>query len=165
MVVMRRAAVVALLGVACGRAKSPAADTAVAATSNAPAAGAPAGPTCARTGHWTECQIRIRLDQSGLAPAKAEKSVGDLPKIEGSPLVMMVGNAGLAVYLYTDTVARHRAGAALDTLQFIPQTKTVGIRGEATVIQNDNLLALLFSKNDHQRERVADAITAGPSQP
>jgi hypothetical protein len=33
------------------------------------------------------------------------------------------------------------------------------------VIENDNLLALLFGKNEHQRERVSDALTAGPPQP
>ena len=35
----------------------------------------------------------------------------------------------------------------------------------ATVIQNDNLLALLYSKNEQQRERVSDALMAGPPQP
>jgi hypothetical protein len=33
------------------------------------------------------------------------------------------------------------------------------------VIENDNLLALLFSKNEQQIERVSDALTAGPPQP
>ena len=36
------------------------------------------------------------------------------------------------------------------------------MRGETTAIQNDNLLALLFSRNEQQRERVSDALTAGP---
>ena len=39
------------------------------------------------------------------------------------------------------------------------------MQGEATAIENDNLLALLFSRNEQQRERVADALTAGPPQP
>ena len=39
------------------------------------------------------------------------------------------------------------------------------MKSETTVIQSDNVLVLLFSKNEHQRERVADAITAGPPQP
>lgn len=161
---MQRGVVALMLVAGCGKAKSPPADSAVAASTAAPTVAA-AGPTCARTGHWTECQVRIRLEQSGLAPQKAEKSVGDLPKIEGTPITLAIGNAGIALYLYPDTMARHKAGASLDTLHFITQSQTVGIRGEATVIQNDNLLALLFSKNDHQRERVSDAITAGPSQP
>ena len=154
-------AVVAL--VACGKEKAAPPAAAPPTQSAAPVAGA--APTCARTGHWTECQVRIRLDQSGLAPLPAEKPVGDLPPIEGTPVMMVLGNAGLAVYLYPDSTARHRAAALLDTLKFIAQTKPVSMRNEATAIQNDNVLAILYSKNEHQRERVADAITAGPSQP
>jgi hypothetical protein len=32
------------------------------------------------------------------------------------------------------------------------------------LIRNANLLAILHSRNDHQRERVSDALTAGPPQ-
>jgi hypothetical protein len=39
------------------------------------------------------------------------------------------------------------------------------MKAETTLIENDNALVLLFSQNEHQRERVADAITAGPPQP
>ena len=39
------------------------------------------------------------------------------------------------------------------------------MKNETTVIENDNVLLLLFSKNEHQRERVADVITGGPPQP
>jgi hypothetical protein len=39
------------------------------------------------------------------------------------------------------------------------------MRGETTAIQNDNLLALLFSRSEQQRERVSDAFMAGPPQP
>jgi hypothetical protein len=77
----------------------------------------------------------------------------------------MLGNAGLAVYLYSDSTARHAAGAKLDSAKFIPPSREVGMLGEGTAIQSDNVLVLLFSRNEHQRERVADAITAGPPQP
>jgi hypothetical protein len=39
------------------------------------------------------------------------------------------------------------------------------MRGETTAIQSDTLLALLFSRSEQQRERVSDALTAGPPQP
>jgi hypothetical protein len=39
------------------------------------------------------------------------------------------------------------------------------VLSQATVIENDNLLALLFSQNDQQIERVSDALTAGAPQP
>ena len=153
--------------VACGRARAPAVDSATSspvATARAPSS---AGAACPRTGHWSECQVRIRLEQSGLAPRVTTEKAGDLPVLDGAgkPLTFMVGNAGLALYIYPDTATRHRAAASLDTTTFIPQSRPIGMRGETTVIQNDNLLALLFSRNEHQRERVSDAITAGAPQP
>ena len=152
---------------ACGRSRAPARDSALARTlSSAVATGAaPQGPLCPRTGHWGECQLRIRLEQSGLAPAITAEKVGDLPTIGSAPVSFQVGNAGLAVYFFSDSMDRRRAAARLDTTKFIPPSRAVGIHGEATFIQSDNLLALLFTRNEHQRERVADAISAGPPQP
>jgi len=77
----------------------------------------------------------------------------------------MVGRSSLAVYLFTDTVARARAARSLDSTKFIAPSAALSMRGEATAIQNDNLLALLFSRNDLQRERVSDALMAGAPQP
>ncbi len=121
-------------------------------------------PLCQRTGHWSECTVRIRLDQSGLAPQGADK-VGDLPKLTPRPITLTVGNSGIAYYLYPDAAARRADAATLDTSRFIAQTRPVSMKSETTLIENDNVLLLLFSKNEHQRERVSDIITAGPPQP
>ncbi|MEP7000103.1 MAG: hypothetical protein ABI969_06475 [bacterium] len=109
--------------------------------------------------------MRIRLDQSGLAPQSGADKIGDLPTFSVKPLLFTVGISGVAVYLYPDTVSRHAAGASLDTTRFVAQKRPVSMKSETTLIQNDNVLVLLFSKNEHQRERVADAITAGAPQP
>jgi hypothetical protein len=166
-VVTRRAlgAVFSLVFLAsCGRGKSPASDTPAAKQAAAPVA-AGGAPLCPRTGHWSECTVRIRLDQSGLAPQSGSEKVGDLPKLDVKPITLSLGNAGVAIYLYSDTTSRHAAAASLDTAKFIAQTRPLSMKGETTLIQNDNVLVLLFSKNEHQRERVSDAITAGPPQP
>lgn len=166
MVVIRRIAIagvsVASLA-ACERAKTPAPDSSTAP--NAATASAGGGGTCPRTGHWGDCQLRARLAQSGLAPRTTSEKVGDLPVLSVQPVSLMIGNAGLAFYLFPDTVARHRAAATLDTAKYISQTRPISMKAETTLIQNDNVLILLFSKNEHQRERVADAVTAGPPQP
>ena len=164
---MTRRALSAVLSLAwfaaCGRGKGAASDTAV-AQQTTPAV-APGGvPTCQRTGHWSECTVRIRLEQSGLAPQSGSDKIGDLPTLGVKPVTLTLGNAGVAFYVYADTVSRHRAGASLDTAKFIAQTRPISMKSETTLIQNDNVLMLLFSKNEHQRERVADAITAGPPQ-
>ncbi|MEO8333452.1 MAG: hypothetical protein ABI664_00670 [bacterium] len=165
---MTRSAAILIAAVmlgACGREKAAARDSAAAAApATATAAKATSG-TCPRTGHWGDCQLRARLGESGLAPRATSDKVGDLPPLPGKPTTLTLGNAGLAYYLFSDTLSRRRAAATLDTSKFIPQTRPVSMKSETTLIENDNLLVLLFSKNEHQRERVADAITAGAPQP
>lgn len=156
------AAVLLALAVACGRGKAASRDSVIA---QAPAATTAGGaPTCPRTGHWSECTVRIKLDQAGLAPQSGSDKVGDLPKLAVKPFTLTIGNAGLAYYVYPDTMSRHVAAAALDTNVYIAQAKPISMKNETTLIQNDNVLVLLFSKNEHQRERVADIITGGPPQ-
>ena len=163
----RRTVVLAMamaLCVACGRAKASAKDSAVGHASVA--AAAPGGaPICQRTGHWSECTVRIRLDQSGLAPQTGADKVGTLPTLAPKPTTLTIGTAGIAYYLYPDAAARKAAAASLDTSRFIPQTRPISMKNETTLIENDNVLLLLFSRNEHQRERVADVITGGPPQP
>ncbi len=132
----------------------------------APVAAAPgSGPLCQRTGHWSECTVRIKLDMAGLAPQTGGDKVSDLPKLGPTPIMLTIGNSGVAYYLYADAAARKAAAATLDTSRFIAQTRPVSMKNETTLIENDNVLLLLFSKNEHQRERVADVITAGAPQP
>ena len=161
------AAFVAVALVACGRKDAPARDAAPPPPSSAAttAGAAPLGPLCPRTGHWGECQLRIRLEQSGLAPIATKENVGDVPALSVPPVRFHIGSAGMALYFFADTLARRKAAAGLDTAKFIPPSRAVGMRAEATVIESDNMLAILFSRNEHQRERVADAVLAGPPQP
>jgi hypothetical protein len=81
------------------------------------------------------------------------------------PAMYNVGRSGLAVYLFADSSARAAAARALDTLHYVSAAKELTMRGETTAIQNDNLLALLYSRSEQQRERVSDALMAGPPQP
>lgn len=163
----RRGCAAALLVVAsCGRGRSSATDsTIVAGGVREPVViGVRGKSDCPGTGHWTPCAVRKRLDAAGVAPQTATE-LPDLPKLGAAPALFTVGKSGLAVYLFADSSARARAAASLDTLRFIPASKELTMRGETTAIQNDNLLALLFSRMEQQRERVSDALMAGPPQP
>jgi hypothetical protein len=153
----------ALAAAACGGKEAARSDTAVTTAQSSASPGTPT-PECPRTGHWSACHIRKRLEQSGLAP-RDTSSLADLPELGTRPTTIMLGNAGLAYYLFADSTARRTAAARLDTVRFIPQSKPLSMRNEATLIQNDNALVILLSRNEHQRERVADAITAGAPQP
>ena len=160
-----RTVAIAAVVAACGRERKPAADsgTAVAASEPAAAAQASARAACAKTGHWIACQVNERLVRAGLAPH--DTSWEELPTLGPTPAVYRVGKGALAVYLFADSLARVRAARQLDTVKYIAASQPLTILSQATVIENDNLLALLFTKNDHQRERVSDALTAGAPQP
>ncbi|MEO8563177.1 MAG: hypothetical protein ABI601_13930 [bacterium] len=158
-------AVLAPIVSACGRDRGAAADGAKAPSISSTVSAAPdRAPACPRTGHWIACQVRYRIDRAGLAPHDSTSS-GDLPALGPAPAVYRIGKAVLAVYLFDDSLARRSAGRTLDTTTYVAQSHPLTILSKATVIENDNLLALLFSKNEHQRERVSDALTAGPPQP
>lgn len=123
----------------------------------------PRKAACPRTGHWIDCQVRERLIRSGLAPRDTTREA--LPNLGPAPLVFRLGKGGLAVYLFTDSAARARAATTLDTVKYVRGERGPTVLSQATVIENDNVLGLLFSKNEQQIERVSDALTAGPPQP
>jgi hypothetical protein len=120
---------------------------------------------CPATGRWALCSVMERLDRAGLAPRRdstdAEVRLAPLTPV-GTRL--RVGAAELDVFLYGDAPAREKDEARLDKSKFIEAAADPTLRGEATLIRNGNLLAILRSRSNHQRERVSDAITAGPPQ-
>jgi hypothetical protein len=166
------AALACLAGACRGSERAPAADssavkeasptTTASASTGSPTFGS-SRPGCERTGHWIPCQVRQRLERSGLAPR--DSSSPDLPTLGPAPTVFRIGRGGLAVYLFADSATRARAATRLDTVTFVAAERPLTMLSRATVIQNDNLLALLYSKNEQQRERVSDALMAGPPQP
>lgn len=170
-----RTLALALAIAACSKAGSPATDSARSAGASSSArsrdeAGGAAAATsdrraapCPKTGHWIDCQVRERLTRSGLAPHDTMREA--LPTLGPAPFVYRLGRGGLAVYLFPDSNARVRAARTLDTVKYVRAPGAPTMVSQAMVIENDNLLGLLFSKNDQQIERVSDALTAGAPQP
>jgi hypothetical protein len=155
-------ALAAVLAAACGRTDTTK-DSTVAVQSASPAA-ARGKPACPRTGHWNDCGVKLRLVNAGMVLVSSDEIDG-LPALGPKPLLYTVGGRDLAVFIFPDAAARGRAMATLDTALFVPSTQSLTPRGETTVIETDNLLALLRSTNDQQRERVSDALQVGPPQP
>lgn len=155
------AALSVLAAVACGNAPQGGRGSAAAAATMATANSTTAD--CPKTGHWSRCLVTRRLEQSGVAPR--DSTLADLPGLGPAPVSYAVGTSALAVYLFSDAASRERAARTLDTTKFVSPSRELTTRHEATAIQNDNLLALLFTQRDQQRERVADALMAGPPQP
>lgn len=123
----------------------------------------PGKAACAATGLWTSCAVFERLDRAGLAP-RADSGTVAVPPLSAPARRLHVGSSALDVVIYPDAAARERDERRLDRDNFVEYDAPLGMRPLPTLIRSANLIAILHSRNDHQRERVSDAITAGPPQ-
>jgi hypothetical protein len=122
-------------------------------------------PACPADGLWHECSVLERLERSGLAPRK-DSSAASEPSLTQRGLVLHLGsNAELEVFIYDTEAARAADEAKLPKGDFVEAGQPYTMRHERTLIRSANLLGILKSLRDRQRERVTDAITAGPPQP
>jgi hypothetical protein len=133
-----------------------------------PAAAAPTSDAtaCPPTGAWAECSVIYRLERAGLAPKIDSTAKPSERTLGGTPLMLKIGlSAQLELHLYPDSASRVAAAAKLDRKEFVSGTTPQTIKRERTLIESANLIGLLTSINAHQRERVSDALLAGPPQP
>ncbi len=164
---MRRLAMLLVLAAGCSKHETPPASSrTVEAMPTGAAVGEPPGPTCPSTGLWQACSVIYHLARAGLAPSVDSSAAPADSLLSIKPLILKIGQlAVLEVYLYADSAARKADAARLDRTQFVDGTAPQTIRRERTLIESVNLIGLLTSLNGHQRERVSDALTAGPPQP
>ena len=146
-----------------GLASAPATERgAPAATPNPPP---PSMAACPANGRWSECAVFQALDRAGLAPRRDSASGAiTLPPLAQSGTRLLLGGSELDIFVYPDVGDRERDEGRLDRSKYIEASDEPTLRGEATLIRTVNLLAVLRSRNDHQRERVSDALSAGPPQ-
>jgi hypothetical protein len=162
-------AAVSAMGAACGgnsgvvRGRPPAAviDTRAVGAHAAPPASPK--PACPATGAWQLCSVVERLDRAGLAPRPKPGRIVEAP-LAAPGVAMLLGNSELRIFLYADRAARERDQAKLDATKYVAASQPLSMQAEPTLIASENLLAILRSRSDHQRERVSDALTAGPPQ-
>lgn len=171
---MRRALILLILlippsaaGLACGRdaAREATRDTlptASRAGADTTASTTAARPKCPATGQWSQCAIIERLDRAGLAPRLDSSAVATHPPLAPTGFVVRMSRGDAEVYLYDDEGGRKRDEAKLDRSRFLEYGEPVSMQTVPTLISSGNVLIILNSRNDHQRERVGDAITAGP---
>jgi hypothetical protein len=127
------------------------------------AAQARAQPLCPATGSWHLCSVVARLDRAGLAPRQQSGQILE-PPLSSTGVAVLLGKSELRIFLYADRAARERDQAKLDTAKYVTASRPLSMQVEPTLIVSENLLAILRSRSDHQRERVSDALTAGPPQ-
>lgn len=159
---MKRLLAILVVAAACGPSDAPPSRVAAAP---APAVEAGSG-SCPANGTWAECSVMYRLERAGVAPAVDSTAKPDERALGGSTMLLKIGlSAHLEVHLYADSAARVAATATLDRTQFVNGAQPQTIKRERTLIESANLVGVLTSINAHQRERVSDALTAGPPQP
>lgn len=161
---------------ACGRdAKDVSADRASGAGASAEETGTSASTStplpppstpnaCPPDGRWHVCSVVKRLEMSGFVP-KPEPGAARVAPLQATGTAYTIGRATLTVFLYPDEAARRAEQARLDKAAYLDPYTPVSMQDQATLIGNVNLLAILRSRNDHLRERIGDAFTAGPPQP
>jgi hypothetical protein len=153
------------LSISCEKSNTPPASNATAKPAPAAVAG-PSDSKCPATGQWAECSVVYRLERAGLAPRADSTATAAEKGLTGRPLLLKIGlTASLELYLYPDSATRIADAKKLDRTQLVTPGNPQTIKRERTLIENANLIGLLTSINDHQRERVSDALLAGPPQP
>ena len=121
---------------------------------------APAAPSGAGLGLWDAASLEKRLDLQGMATRKQPAPVRHpFLSVEGTRY--LVGNAELQVFIYGDAAAANRDVALLDTIAVAPQGEKGRWPTKATLIRNNNLVAILLGQNALQIERVQRALMAG----
>lgn len=158
------------MGSACGGSEQAERAASVGASARVPGAAgrtsataATGKPICPATGAWQLCSVIERLDRAGLAPRPEPGRVLE-PPLASPGVAILLGRSELRVFVYADRAARERDQAKLDASKYITASEPLAMQREPTLITSENLLAILRSRSDHQRERVSDALTAGPPQ-
>ena len=161
------AALATVLVSACSEKPAPAVNTPSVAVDATPRAPAPGDSLCPRDGLWKECALVDRIVHAGLF-FKAANDTMVVKYLQPKGIKYQVGlSASLIAFYYPDTIALLNDWKTLDTLRLTPVGDSVGAwpTRPGDVIRSSNLVAVFFSNDLLQRERMRLAITAGAPQP
>jgi hypothetical protein len=118
-------------------------------------------PSCPATGQWSKCAILQRLERAGLAPQVDSAAIATESPLRAKGFLVRLSRSEAEVYLYESSSARKNDEDRLERSRYLDYSESVSMQTLPTLISSSNVLVVLHSRNDHQRERVGDAITAG----
>ena len=121
-------------------------------------------PSCPATGLWAECSVVERLEQAGLVMQRGQQPATEKP-LERQGVTFSVRSASLEVFIYPDRAARERDQARLDPDEYLAADQDPEPVHKPTLVTSENLLVVLDTHRERQRERITLALTAGPPQP
>jgi hypothetical protein len=131
----------------------------------AAAAPAPSDTSCPGTGLWARCSVLKGLERAGLN-THADSATQVVEKPLSVPAIEIpIARGHIRIFLYADSNSRRRDAAKLNRKQFILPVQEPGFARERTIIENANLLVLMDVARSLNRERIANAMMAGPPQP
>jgi hypothetical protein len=120
---------------------------------------------CPDTGLWARCSVLKRLERSGLTVhADSLKEIRE-PALTIVGERLPIAGGEIELFVYADSGSRARDAAKLDPKAFISPDRQPTILGERTLIANENLLVLMKIFSEANRERIANALLAGPPLP
>ena len=164
---MTRLALLALILVTACDAKS-GADSAGADSSEpivAAVAPPPSDTSCPPTGRWARCSVFKSIERAGLNVHRdSAKEIREVP-LAIAGIEVPIARGDIRIFLYADSASRARDEAKLDKTQFVLPVQQPGFKRERTIIHSVNLLVLMNVLNEQNRERIANALMAGPPQP
>lgn len=91
----------------------------------------------------------------------------DQPFMSLRGTVLRAGEATIQIYVYGDAGARGRDTDVLDTMRVAPPTMMIGWREPPALVVNNNLAAIVLTRDESVRRRIREALSRGhdPSPP
>lgn len=120
--------------------------------------------TCPPTGLWAECSVITRLEQAGLVMNPHQDPITHA-SLQRQGRAFSVRDAELEVFIYPNRAERERDEARVDRDDYLEADGPPQPIHKPTIVTSENLLVVLDTRRERQRERITLALTAGPPQP
>lgn len=107
---------------------------------------------------WDLAKVQAVFRAADLAPVTVGDSIAQ-PFMSASGRVLQVGDATVQVFIYGDAGARGRDTDRLDSMTVAPAGMQIMWSAPPSLIVQNNLAAVVLTRNDGLRHRIRDAIT------
>jgi hypothetical protein len=153
-----------LVAVACTKGDSGATHRADSALRIVAASDTGTKDNCPVTGLWSQCLLFKRLERMGLTFHPESLTDAREPRLSIIGRRLPIAHGDMTFFIYADTGSRARDQANLDSTAFISPARETSVR-DRTLMPSQNMLVILRVYNGTNRERLANAVMAGPPQP
>jgi hypothetical protein len=117
---------------------------------------------CPADGAWSVCSVMYRLKRAGFDVTR-DSAIAREPGLGQEGMRLYLGKGSMNVFLYVDSANRKVDQRRLDSTLFLrPEWESRPSR--RTLLSSANMLVLMEIENGRNRERIADALLAGPPQ-